>query len=285
MKQKTINTIIELAITAYHKRATPSEFAKAAAHKATFEAAAAHHAELADFATLTAVAVFYIEITDAVHFSARVTDRAADKLEAEKNYRAEWQEYSSTTIPKHVVNNYFSTIAESSDRISQAFKEAIAPTYESTSVLSVVARNKAKRAALYSYRDTYATTRSAYIRALFIANQNKSDQHQFEAFKKEISNRLMKDLAYDRIDPGIFLKTMASISLRLLLLLILLAAIGAILLASFHVTPIPFIPLICAGSGSSAFTLTTGFGSFFARKRCTQIEEENANRAEVAIVA
>lgn len=285
MKLEIIDKIIELAISAYHKRSTASEFAKTAAHRAAFEAAAKHHAELADFATLVAVATFYIETTEALHFSARVTDKAAGKLEAEKNYRAEWQEYSTTTLPNHIAPDYFGAISQSSAKISIAFQEAITPTYESTSVLSVVNRNKAKRAALYVYRDTYATARSAYIRAMFFSNQAKDAHKRLQIFQKEITCRLKKELAYDVIDPGFFLRCLASRPLRIVLGLLLLASVGAIILAALHLTPIAFIPLICAGSSSSLISLSMASGSFFAKRRCTVIQEENENRAEVATLA
>lgn len=285
MQPEIIDKIIELAISAYHKRSTASEFAKTAAHRAAFEAAAKHHAELADFATLVAVATFYIETTEALHFSARVTDKAANKLEAEKNYRAEWQEYSTTTLPAHVSSDYFGTISQSSEKISIAFQEAIAPTYESTSVLSVVNRNKAKRAALYVYRDTYATTRSAYIRAMFLANQAKDDYKRLQIFQKEMTRRLKKELTYDVIEPGFFLKCLASMPTRIVLGVLLLAAVGAIVLAALHLTPLPFIPLICAGTSSSLVSLSMASGSFFAKRRCKILQEENENRAEVATLA
>ncbi len=285
MHSEIVDKIIELAISAYHKRSTASEFAKTAAHRAAFEASAKHHAELADFATLVAVATFYIETTEALHFSARVTDKATDKLEAEKNYRAEWQEYSSTTLPKHISSNYFGAISQSSEKISIAFQEAIAPTYESTSVSSVVSRNKAKRAALYIYRDTYATARSAYIRAMFLANQAKNDAKRLQVFQKEITHRLKKELSYDVIDPGLFLKCLASMPLRFVLAILLLASIGTIVLAALHLTPLPFISLIFAGSASSTAIILTSTASVFAKKRCNTLQEENDNRAEVATLA
>lgn len=285
MKHEIIDKIIALAISAYHKRSSASDFAKTAAHKAAHELAYQHHAELADFATLVAVATFYIETTEALHFSARVADKAADKLEADKNYRAEWQEYSTTALPKHVANDYFGSITHSSEKISLAFQEAISPTYESTSVLSVLARNKARRAALYVYRDTYATARSAYVRAMFFADQAKNEQQRFLIFNQEITRRLRKDLSYDIIDPGLFLKCIASSPLRVLLGILLLAAVGGIVLAALHLTPIPFVPLICAGSFTSLFCVSTACGSFFAKKRYKTIQDENENRAEVATLA
>jgi hypothetical protein len=283
MKQETIDEIISLAIAAYNKKSKPGEFARAAAHKAALDAANQYSPDLADFATLAAAAVFYLEITEAINFSSRVADKAVCRVGANNNYQAEWQNYSTTIIPKHITDNYFYSLAEAPDKISHAFIEAVSPSYDNTSVLDVVSRNKAKRAALYVYLDTYAVTRSAYIRALFVANHHSSS-NQLDKFISTITPRLKKDLTYDIIDPGFLLKILSSILFRVLTGIILLAAIAGIFFAAFHLFPIPFIPLICSSSAASAGSIGLLTGSFFTIKKCNQITEENANRAEMATI-
>lgn len=278
--------LINMAITAYTKKSSPGEYARAAAHKAAYMAASEYSPELADFATLTAAATFFIEITDAINFTARVTDAAATKLAADSAYDAEWESYTTTTLPQQVTTkNFFLSLAEGPDKVIHAFTGAVAPAYDTTRVLDVVARNKAKRAALYIYRDTYSATRTAYIRALFSANQTSDTNLQLNQFKSVITARLQKDLTYDIISPGFLLNVMSSKSLTVIAGLILLAGIGAILLAAFHITPLPFTPLVAAGCASAVVGIGLFAGGFFARNRCKMINEANENRAEMSTVS
>lgn len=283
MEQDTIDTIIALAITAYNKKSKPGEFARIAAHRAALDAARQYNSDLADFAALNAAAVFYTEITEALKFSAQITDKAISKLEASNNYQELWEIYSTTKIPEQITDNYFNSLAKAPDKISQAFMNAIAPTYDNTSVLDVVARNKAKRAALYVYFDTYAVTRAAYIRALFIASNN-NPQHMEQKFSSEIKKRLKNDLTYDIIDPGLFLKVLSSFTLQALMIAILFTSIAGVLIAVFHLTAIPFLPLIYASSASIAVSVSITAGSFFAKNKCKQIENANNNRVENATI-
>ncbi|MDF1756726.1 MAG: hypothetical protein P1U74_00260 [Legionellaceae bacterium] len=283
MKIETINEIIALAIAANNKKSKPGEFARAAAHKAALDAASQHSQDLADFATLAAASIFYIEVTKAIVFSSKVTDKAVNRVDANNQYQAEWEKYSTTIIPTHVTDNYFHSLAEAPDKISKAFLETVTPTYDNTSVLDVVAKNKAKRAALYVYINTYAIARAAYIQALFVANYH-GGHNQAELFRKTITKRLKKDLTFDQINPGFILKLLSTIICRALLAIVLLASITGILLACFHLTPLPFIPLICASSAASAGSIGLLAGGFFAVKKCKEIYAENDSRAELAVV-
>ena len=283
MNQETINEIIGLAILAYNKKSKPAEFARLAAHKASLEAAKKYNPDLADFATLTAAAIFYIEITAAINFSARVTDKSITLMHASNQYQAEWENYATTSLPTHITDNYFHTLAGAPDKISRAFEEAIAPSYESTSVLDAASKNKAKRAAQYVYLTTYCMARVAYTKALFIANRQESIDEQNKVFIQSISAQLREDLNYDVIDPGIFLKILSSIIFRITIAIIFLISVAGILFAIFHLTPIPFIPFICSSSASCAITLGTFIGSFFAVEKYNQIIEDNENRAEKAL--
>ncbi|MDP3705300.1 MAG: hypothetical protein Q8R24_05265 [Legionellaceae bacterium] len=286
MKQETIDMLISMAVAAYTKKSSPGEYARAAAHKAAFRVASQHSPELADFAALLAAATYFIEIMESINFTARVTDAAATKLAADSAYDAEWESYTLTTLPQHVATkNFFLSLAQGPEKVIQAFSGAVAPAYDSTRVLDVVARNKAKRAALYVYRDTYCAARTAYMRALFSANQTPNIDRRLNQFTSVITSRLQKDLTYDLIIPGFLLSIMSSRALMVIASLILLAGIGAILLASFHVTPLPFVPLIAAGSASIAFGTGLLAGRFFAKNRCETINEANENRAEMSIVS
>lgn len=282
MKNETIDAIIKLAIAAYNNKHKPGEFARKAAHKAALDAAKEYNSDLADFATLNAAAELHFEIACAVNFTSKVTDKAVSMVGAYNNYQALWEKYAHTVIPKHITDDYFGQLAQSSDKISRALVENIAPTYDTTSVLDVVSRNKAKRAALYVYLDTYAVTRAAYRRAMFAA-QNTSGLKQLYIFQETIAKTLKKDLTYDTIHPGLIFALLNNFIFKVLLTITLLVSIAAILLAVFNLTPIPFLPLICAGSGATALSIGLGVGSFFAKKKCDQLAIENANRAENAI--
>ncbi len=282
MKNKTIEEIIKLAISAYNNKLKPGELARKAAHKAALDAAKQYNEDLADFAALNAAAEFYAEVACAINFTSQVTDKAVTMVEAFNNYQAMWEKYAHTIIPKHITNDYFQQLAKSSDKISRALVDNIAPTYDTTSVLNVSSRNKAKRAALYVYLDTYAVVRTAYIRALFNA-QHYSGLNQTQVFQKDITKRLKKDLTYDIVHPGFIYALLNSLIFKALLAIIFLASIAGILLAVFHLTPIPFAPLIGASSGSVAISIGLGVGSFFANKKCSQIAMENDNRAENAM--
>jgi len=284
VKQHIIDAIIDLAIDAFMKKSTPGEFARIAAHKAALMSASSHNTELADFATLTAVSVFSTEIVDAMNFTARVTDAASAKLLASSNYDAEWDDYPTAIMPKHVsTKRFFTSLAECPDKVVHAFSKVVAPAYNTTQVLDVTTRNKAKRAALYVYADTYSTCRSAYIRALFSANQLEIAL-QLDQFKFIITTRLRNDLSYDMIDPSFFLRVMSNKIVLIIAGLIFLAGIGAILLAAFHLTPLPFMPLVIAGSTAVVIGTTTLWGGFFARNKCKTMHEANENRAEMSIM-
>lgn len=283
MKKETIDELIELAIAAYNKKSKPGEFARAAAHKAALDAASRHSPDLADFASLAAAATFYVEITEAISFSARVADKAVSMVNASNSYQSEWERYSATIFPRQVTENYFNSLADAPDKVSRAFIEAVTPSYDTTSVLDVVARNKAKRAALYVYFDTYSVARSAYIRALFIANY-KSKTNAAEAFRSAVSTRLKHDLTYDIIDAGFFLNLLSSLIFRIFLGILLLAGIIGIIFAAFNLTPLPFIPFVSISSAVSAGTIGFMVGSFFAKKQCDKLVEDNDNRAEQATI-
>lgn len=282
MKKETINEIIQLAISSYNSKLKPGDFARKAAHKAALDAAKEHNQDLADFATLNSAAELYVEVASAVNFTSQVTDKAITMIGAFNSYEAMWDRYAQTVIPKYVNENYFQSLAESSNKISNALLETIAPTYETTNVLHVTSRNKAKRAALYVYSDTYSTTRAAYIRAAFLA-QNCSGGNPAHIFEKAVEERLKKDLSYDIIHPNIIYALLNTLIFKALLVIILLLSITALLLAVFNLTPIPFVPLISASSGAIAGSIGLMGCSFFATKKCEQIESANANRAENAI--
>ncbi len=282
MKNETIDEIIKLAISTYNNKLKPGEFARKAAHRAALDAAKLYNADLADFATLNAAAELYVEIACAVNFTSQVTDKAVTMVGALNNYQAMWEKYAETIIPKHITDNYFQQLAQSSDKISRALVETIAPTYDTTSVLNVISRNKAKRAALYVYLDTYTVARTAYIRAAFKA-QNYNGLNQAYIFQKTITERLKQDLTYDIIHPNFIYALRNALIFKALLAIILLLSIAGLLLAIFNLTPIPFTPLISASSGSIAISMGLVGGCFFSTKKCAQIANENANRAENAI--
>src|SRR3990167_5990097 len=258
MKEDTINEIIAIAIDSYRKQTTPG-----------------------DFATLVAAAKFHIEVTQAINFSSKIADSAVSKVDANNNYDALWEKFSTTIIPKQFSENYFFNLAESPNKISQAFTEAVAPSYESTSVLNVAAKNKAKRAAEYVYATTYAIARASYVKATFLATQQSGYAKQ-DAFIYSITTNLRRDLNYDIVNPFLFIKLLNAIIFKVLVSTLLLAAIAGIFIAAFHVFPIPFIPLICAASGGTVVSVGLLTGSFFATNKYNEIMHENANRAEMA---
>lgn len=282
MKPDTINEIIKFAISSYANKHKPGEFAKKAAHKAALDAAREYNPDLADFATLNAAAEFYLEIALAVNFTSQIADKSVTMLYAFNDYQAIWEKYATTSMPKHIKDNYFQQLAQSSDKISKALTETIAPTFDTTSVLDVVSRNKAKRAALYAYQDTYTITRSAYIRAAFEA-QNYNGLKQTHIFQKTITERLKKDLTYDIVNPWLFYTVLNSLIFKFFLGILLVLSISGLLLAIFNLTPIPFTPLISASSGAIVTSLGLTYGCFFATKKCIEISNANANRAENAV--
>ena len=281
MHSTTIDAIIALAIDAYNKKSKPGEFARTAAHTAALEAAKAYNQHLGDFATLNAASVFYLEITQALNFTSHVTDKSVSLVSAHNEYQAQWDRYADTVIPKEVSRDYFQQLAVAPSKISQAFAETVTPTYDTTSVLDVVARNKAKRAALYVYLDTYAVARTAYIRAQFQCHTTTGGRPA-QVFADYISKRLRDDLTYDVINPSFIYQFLRSTITRVALGLILLASTGGILLAAFEITPLPFIPLICATSGAAALSMALLAGGIFAGNKCKQLEQENSERAENA---
>lgn len=282
MKNETITEIIKLAIANYNNKLKPGEFARKAAHKAALDAAKQYNTDLADFATLNAAAELYVEVAYAINFTSQVTDKAVTMVGAFNDYQAMWEKYAETVLPKHITDNYFQQLAQSSDKVSRALADTIAPTYDTTNVLNVTSRNKAKRAALYVYLDTYAVARAAYIRAAFKA-QNYQSLNQAYIFQKTITQRLNKDLTYDIVHPKLIYALLNTLIFKALIAIILLLSIAGLLLAIFNVTPIPLIPLISASSGSIAISLGLVGGCFFASKKCAQIKDENTNRAENAI--
>ncbi len=282
MQSPMIDALVDLALTSYLKRAQPSEYAKAAAHKGATLAAAKHHPDIADFAALTAAAAFYVEVTDAITFSARVTDAATRKLMSDSAYKAEWQQYSAAILPAQATQKrFFMSLAETPDKAIHDFSASVNPTFETIRVTDVAARNRAKRAAMHVYRDTYTIARCAYVRAMHQTSKIQNEHRRQAVFLKVMQKRLKQDLNYDVIHPHLMLTFISLTSVRILAALILLAAIGAILLGVFHVVPIPFIPLICAGSGAGFLTTSLLTGSFFARKSIKRIEEQNERREEI----
>lgn len=283
MKKATIDAIIGLAVSAFNKKSKPGEFARIAAHRAALDAAKEYNPDLADFAALNAAAVFYVEITEAINFTAQVTDKSVTLVGAKNNYQALWDNFARTILPTKISADYFEQLAQAPDKISRAFIENVAPTYDTTSVLDTVARNKAKRAALYVYLDTYAVCRMTYIRALFHV-QNYPGADKLATFQCTISRHLNKELTYDIIYPFFLYRILNSTIFKALTSLVLFASIAGVFIAIFHLTVIPFVPLIAASSGGSAATLGLLTGSFFASKKCRQIALANDNRAENAQV-
>ncbi len=152
MEQEIIDVIVDLAVHSFAKNVQPGEYAKIAAHKAAYMSAFRHYPELADFAALSAATEFLPEVLKAIKFSARVADAAALKLVSDGAYHTEWENYSTTALPvQYTQKHYFLSLTEPSEQAIQVFSETMTPAYEKVSVQDVVARNKAKRAALYVY--------------------------------------------------------------------------------------------------------------------------------------
>lgn len=282
MQPTAIKALIELAVTAYLKHSPPGEYAKTAAHKAAVLAASRHHTEIADFAALTAAAAFYVEVTEAIGFSTRVTDAASGKLLSDSAYKAEWQEYSATILPAQTTQKrFFQSLSEVPDKAIHDFTASVTPTFEKIRVQDVAARNRAKRAAMYVYRDTYTVSRAAYVRAMHAAVQAKDEHKRLKIFQTSISKQLHQSLSFDMIHPSFFLIILQSTPLRIAALVLLLAGIGAIVVGVLHVIPLPVIPLIIAGSGTCTLSLCIGFGSFFAKRKLLEIADRNDRFEEV----
>lgn len=283
MQRPMIEALVDLALTAYLKRIQPSEYAKAAAHRAAKIEASKHHTEIADYAALTAAAAFYVEVTDAITFSARVTDAATRKLMSDSAYNAEWQEYSSTILPADTTQkHFFRSLAETPDKAIHDFSASVIPTIETIRVTDVAARNRAKRAAFHVYRDVYATARTSYVRAMYRAAHTPNEYQRQAVFIKYMRARLEKELSYDWLQPHFIWLFLRHIWTRVMAMLLFMAAMLIIVVGCLHVFSWPLLPVIGAACGAGFLSAGVLAGGFYAQKTIQRIDEQNARREDVS---
>jgi|GEM_PF-2747375 len=289
MKQETINELLALAETAFNEKAAPAKYAGMAAHHAAVASATQYDPDYANTAALIAATTLVCATTEAAAFSARITDISNDRAQLDRHYEIAQRSYGAkneqlaltiankgSELLSPIIENIHTTALDS--RVKIALQHETMSSGNDANTLE-----KARRTALYVYADTYGTTRSAYVRAMFVANLNKKDD--IKTFKAVMSARLNKDLKYDNIPPGFFLKLMASTSLRIIAGLMLIAGIVAITLASCGVaaTTLAFVPTISIGSTSAGLGTGLLIGSIFARRQKKNLEEANQNRMDMGL--
>ncbi len=289
MKQETINELLALAETSFNEKAPPAKYAGMAAHHAAVAAATQYDPDYANTAALIAATTLVCATTEAATFSARITEISNDKAQLDRHYEIAQRSYGAKSEQmaiamadkenerlSPVIKNIYTTACESRIKITLQH-ETMSYGNDANKL------EKAKRAALYVYGDTYAATRSAYVRAMFAANFNKKDD--VKSFKAMMSAKLNKDLKYDNIPPGFFLKLIASTSLCIIAGLMLIAGIVAITLASCGVAAatLPFVPTISIGSTGAGLGTGLLIGSIFARRQKKNLEEANQNRMDMGL--
>lgn len=284
MNKEIIDSLIDLSVIAFNNKATPHDYARTAAHKAATITASKYDPELGDVAALIGATSLLTEIADTILFSSKIADAATTKMAANIAYDSSFGLSIANTIAPISITNYsYLTMADSACKVIRAFSDSVTPTYETTSVLNYTKRNKAKCAALYVYSDTYAASRAAFIRACFVVKEISDNQMKIDKFKSTMADRLNRDLTYDIIQAGFILNCMSSKTFQVIASIILLLGICAILFAVYHVTSIPFTPLVIAGSASLVVGSGLFISGFFAQKRCQDILEQNENRIEESI--
>ena len=288
MKQETIDKLTILADDAYASHQSPDTYARTAAHIAAVDAASMHNTECADTAALFAASSFVAATTLAASFSANIADTANQKTAYKRSYDTAIRSFSTTIAPITLVANepFYLPLVQKVFSVASESKTHIAGSYESNPPGSTAQSNfNAKRAAIYAYSDTYTSTRSAYVRAMFIASFEKDDKKAQTKFSATMKSRLNKDLKYDTIQPGFFLRLMCSTSIRIIAGLLLLAGIIAIVLGSCGVAAatLPFIPTVAIGSASAALGTGILIGTFFARRKKHTLDEANLNRMDMGL--
>ena len=286
MKQETIDKLLELADTAFAEQKAPDIYARAAAHEAAFAAAYQYCPESADATALIAATTFVCETTAAARFSARIADIANHKFANDSYYHAARKSHEDNILPmKAVVETRFLSDIKTAESAAQECDALITSSYVSTFAHEKAASNKAKQAAFYVYSDTYAATRNAYVRAMFIAHQTQDTKKRLKQFKTTMSVRLNKDLLYDNISPGFLLQMMCTSSLQIIAGLLLVAGIAAITLVTCGASAFPVIPTIALGGVSTALGAGLFAGGFFAQRQRRQLDDENQNRMEMGLPA
>jgi hypothetical protein len=283
MKERTINQLIELANRAFETKESPDLYARAAAHLAASNAASDYNPDGADVAALLAANDFACATTLATSYSANIADLSHNKMAYLKSHDVACASFGTRIIPQSItphqpiyleVSNSVHAGASTND---ERFRSAYDALPESG---APEANGKAKCAAFYAYADTYATTRSAYTRAMFVAQQASNEKERAYIFSKTMSARLNSDLNYDFINPGLFLSLMCSTSIKVIAGLLLLAGVAAI--AAGTLGALPFV--ITMAIGASATTVGTGLfiGGFFAGRRQSQLDYDNLHRMDEA---
>lgn len=284
MKQETINTLITLAKNAFLARVTPDKYAQAAAHEAAAAAATTYHQlpeECRDTAALLAATDFVCKTTAAATFSAQIAVTTRKQINLNRECNLARQHFrNDTTFLGRETNPLALCLSLVETLECDAFKSdtAVSASYKKASADQSILGDTAKHAALYVYTYTYASALSTYARALFISNQVKDQKKRFALFQANISSMLNKDLKYDIISPGLFLRTMCSTALKIIAGFMLIAGITTLILGSCGIAALPFIPMVAAGSASTAMGSGLLIGRFFARREHAKLGQANDNR-------
>ena len=276
MRTTTINTLLSLANEAYAANEPADNYACNAACHAASETAKKYSEECADTASLLAVLAQLKSSHQATQFSAALADSAALKFAHDRSLTAARNTFSHrrtpvirpTTTPYTNIINPLTTYLET-------IEDQLHSNYQAAFAHDTTTNQKAKHAAHYTYRHTYACARSAYIIATLQANKAQNISKRAQFFKSAMSQRLNQDLTYDHIQPSLLLQMMCSTTLAVIAGMLLIGGSIVIVCALSGVGGISLAIGLTTG-GLSAVTGTGLFiGGFFARGEQDKINETN----------
>ena len=286
MKQETIDRLLELALEAFTNSASPDAFAKAAAHEAAFSSAHVYCPESADAAALIAAVSFMAQSNEATLFSADITDAAMKSFAMKRNYQSARHAFKAANKnqPARPASDivFLSLLNASNESIANTETE-VTESYRHAFVHDEVGNEKARRAALHSYSDCYATTRATFVRASFIANKMQDPASRLDVFKSCMANRLNQELTYDTLSPSFFIQVMNSRAVTVVAGILLVAGILAIACGTFGVLGLPLIPAVAFGSLTTVCGAGLFAGGFFAHRKSQQISDANQQYEDMIV--
>lgn len=286
MKQETIDRLLELAIEAFTNSASPDAFAKAAAHEAAFSAAHVYCHESADAAALIAAVSFMTMTNEATLFSADITDAAMKSFAMKRNYQSARHAFKSANKnqPARPASDIvFSALLNASNDSIGDTETEVTQSYRHAFVHDEVGNEKARRAALHTYSDCYATTRAIFVRANFSANKMQDTTARTDVFKSLMSDRLNQELTYDTLNPSFFIQIMNSRAITVIASILLVAGILTIACGTFGVLGLPFIPTVAAGSVAVVCGVGLFASGFFAHRKLQQINDANQQYEDMIV--
>jgi hypothetical protein len=287
MKQDTIDLLLDLSLQAFALQASPDTFAQAAAHQAAFAAASVYCADAADGAALLAGGAFLQELSTATHYSANITDASLQTATAKRHYRSTrlaFFDKKELLPPKPISEPGFLKLVESIKISTTTVEREMSSLYQQAFIYDEEGNEKARRAAFYAYADTYTTTRSAYVRAIFLANKCKNATAQQALFRQLMAGRLQQALSYDTVSPHFLVRVLHHRASKIIAVLLLIAAIAAILVATYGVLSAPFIPWLASGVAAAGLSLGLLITSFCMDRKMKQIHLANQDH-EARIVS